>query len=450
MDLKQPPCAIEAELCVLAALMTDERCAWDVFAAVSAIDFYRQEHQEWFRVLHALHQDRKPMDFLSLTEELRRRGMASDQTFSILGSIAAESWGNANAVGYAQKIREKSQARALIALAFDVADKAYTDAPAELVSFMSQRLVATNVASLSKAKKFTEVYEETESAILEIRSRRESGQLIGAPTGLKPLDDRLGGLVGPKLIIIAARPATGKTALLNLAGVNAARHGYGGIIESLEMSEDALMIRALAAEAGCNVTKLSLGFSEEFNQGAAAYSSIGDIPLWIDTDTYDLDAICAQIAMHRHRYGIQWAAVDHIGLVQTKQRFGSRNDQMGHISRTLKQLAKRLNIPVIALSQLSRDCEKEGRRPQMSDLRDSGNLEQDADVVMFLHTPYDKRNEARKPVEIGLLKNRGGRTGWIDGFVFEGATQRITYEHKHDVTPFNPQYPGWNDESRTH
>lgn len=435
MTRKDPPMSLLAEEYVLRTLLSDDAAAWDIFAMLSATDFYRSTHRDYFAALASMHKARQPMDWIALHAEMQRRGQATPETMAELSDLLATGTGTANWRHHAGTVRDKAQARALIALSADVAERAYSDSPSELVAMMSQRLTTATASNTGSAKRFSEVYDATEQAIVEIRRRRDSGVTVGAPTGLRDLDARLGGLHGPKLIVIAARPATGKTALLNLAGVNAARHGFGTLICSLEMSDDALMVRALAAEAGVNVTKLSLGFTDEVDAGAEAYSRLGDIPLWIDTDSYDLDAICAQIALHRHRHGIQLAAVDHIGLVTTRQKFNSRNDQMGHISRTFKQLAKRLNIPVIALSQLSRECEKEKRRPIMSDLRDSGNIEQDADIVMFLHTPYDQRDQPTKPIEIGLAKNRGGRTGWIEGYEFDGATQRI-YQPHHNVTPF--------------
>jgi replicative DNA helicase len=299
-----------------------------------------------------------------------------------------------------------------------------TDGPA-LVAAGIDRLTALQTRQAGKAQRFSDAFTATEAAILELRNRRERGELGGAPTGVQELDDALGGVMGSRLIILAARPAVGKTAVLNAAALNMARKGFPGLIFSLEMSADALVVRALAAQSGCNVTALSRGDREAFNMGTGAITDIGDVPLWLDCDTYDLATICAQAAMYRHKHGIAWIAVDHIGLVETP-KFNNRNDQLGHVSRTLKQLAKRLQIPVIALSQLSRECERDKRQPQLADLRDSGNLEQDADQVVFLHSPYDHDKKLpTRPLLFGVLKNRGGRTGWIENYQFEGPTQRI-------------------------
>jgi replicative DNA helicase len=150
---------------------------------------------------------------------------------------------------------------------------------------------------------------------------------------------------------------------------------------------------------------------------------MGDLPLWIDTETYGLNQILAQIAMHKHRHGIQWAAIDHVGLIQT-ERFNSRNDQIGHITAAIKRCAKQLGIPIIALFQLSRASEKDGRKPGLHDLRDSGNIEQDLDVAIFLHVDAKDRGAPTRRVELGILKNRSGRSSWLsEWFEFDGAVQ---------------------------
>jgi replicative DNA helicase len=423
-----PPYSIEAEQSVLGGLLLNNRAWHEVSATVRADDFYREDHQLIWRAICELIGDGKPCDFVTLTEYLRHRGTLEEAGgLSYLGALANETPSAANVQAYADLVRERSVLRSAIAVGGDIAEMGYRPegrSAAEVLASGMSRLIALETRQQGRAQRFTEAFDVTERAIVELRDRRRRGLLAGAPTGIGELDEAIGGVGGPKLIILAARPGVGKTALLNLAGVSMARAGFGGAIFSLEMSVDALVIRALAAESDCNVTGLSRGDENDFRRACDALPQIGDIPLWIDCDTYDLAGICAQAAMLRHRHGIQWIAVDHLGLVETP-RFNSRNDQVGHISRTLKQLAKRLNIPVIALSQLSRECEKEGRRPLTSDLRDSGNIEQDADQVIFLHSPYDQRNNAIRTLDIGVLKNRGGRAGWITGYEFHGSSQRV-------------------------
>jgi len=217
------------------------------------------------------------------------------------------------------------------------------------------------------------------------------------------------------------------------------------------MSEAQLAQRAAASLTGISLSLISRGKPEAIT-AMGALTALGDLPAWIDDTTCDLDAICARIALYQRRNGIEWAAINHIGLIRT-ERFNSRNEQMGHISWTLKRLAKRLGIPIIALSQLSRRSEQDGRRPRADDLRDSGNIEQDADVIVMLHTGQEDRAQPQRPVQIGIVKNRLGPSLWFkERFEFDGATQRF-----YELAPANtmPQPPShasthyWEDLMKT-
>lgn len=408
----------EAELAVLTCCLSDNRAIFDAQAKLTADDFSVYANGTVWRAISAAFAERQPVDAVTVVPRLRG-DVEAVQAFQ---NAAAAMYSASNIGVYAEAVRDAATKRRVLKLASEIQSMDATGP--ELVATGIDRLSALQSRQASNAQRFSAAFNATEAAVRELAARRRRGEVVGAPTGISHLDDALGGIGGPKLIIVAARPAVGKTAFLNLAALSMARKGFPGIIFSLEMSADALVVRALAAHTGTNVTMLSRGEEEAFNAGFSCASEIGDVPLWIDCDTYDLPTICAQASMYRHKHGIQWIAVDHIGLVETP-KFNNRNDQLGHVSRTLKQLAKRLNIPVIALSQLSRECERDKRKPNLSDLRDSGNLEQDADQVVFLHSPYEQKEEPVRPLWFGVLKNRGGRTGWIENYKFEGATQRL-------------------------
>lgn len=412
----------ESEIAVISACLSDNRAVFSASARCSVDEFTDAGCSELWRVLLGLHGERLPLDAATIVP---RVGMGkAPRALEVYREAVDGHYSSSNVEVYADAIRDEATKVRVLKVAKELTSQAPDISGQELIALGVNKLTGLETRQRGSAQRFSEAFNATERAIVELRDRRRRGELTGAPTGIAELDEAIGGVTGPKLIILAARPAVGKTAVLNLASLSMARAGFGGLICSLEMSTDALVIRALASESGCNVTALARGDDKELNKGCEAMTGIGDIPLFIDCDTYDIAGICAQASMHRHRYGIQWLAVDHIGLVETP-KFNSRNDQLGHVSRTLKQLAKRLGIPVIALSQLSRECERDKRRPNLSDLRDSGNLEQDADQVVFLHSPYDMKNEPKRPLEFGVLKNRGGRTGWIAGLQFEGATQRV-------------------------
>lgn len=424
---KLPPCSLEAEQYVLGSLMLDCGLHTEVAGIVSADDFYRADHQAIFRAIDAMMRASKPVDFVTLSTAMRDAGTLEEVGgMSYLGTLCNDTSSTVNAVAHAEIVRDRSQRRKTIALCAEIQTAAYQQSSGpELAAMLAAGVDTLAKQASGKSVRFIEASDLALAAIERNGKRRKAGGVIGAPTGIPSLDYRLGGLYGPRLIILAARPAAGKTALLNQIGFHAARKGHGGIICSLEMGTEELAIRTLSSISGANVTKITHGYDEEALQAQEAADSLEDIPLWIDTETYSLAGICAQIAVHKAKFDIEWAAVDHIGLVET-EKFNSRNDQIGYITRTLKQLCKRLQIPIIALSQLNRGSEKENRRPGLADLRDSGNIEQDCDAAIFLHVPLEERSKPVKLVQLGFEKNRGGRAGWLDEqFQFEGATQRF-------------------------
>lgn len=421
-----PPQSTETEQNILGGLMLDNRKWYAVSGLVSEDDFYHPDHRTIWRGIATMLGDGRPVDFSTLSEHLRDQGQLEEVGgFSFIGTLAADCLSTSNIEAYAKRVRELSHRRSLIDLgrrtAQDALDGGESEAVAAQCAAGLERILSSRAGT---SKRFAEGVEEAEATITANKAKRVAGGIIGAPSGLPALDRITGGFVGERLIVIGARPGTGKTALLNQFAIHSARNGFPGLICSLEMGCDELVIRALATEAKANVTLIMRGHDIEAQAAYDAASRIGDVPLWIDTATSTIEGICAQVAVHKARHGITWAAIDHIGLVGTEQKFGSRNDKLGHISWTLKSLAKRLKMPVIALSQLSRKGENEDRMPREDDLRDSGNVEQDADMIILLHTPPGRREDLCKPVEIGVVKNRAGPKAWINGcFEFDGPTQ---------------------------
>jgi replicative DNA helicase len=424
--MKTPPHSNEAEQWVLGGLMLDANAADEVFGQITAEDFYRHDHQLIFSAIVSLHVARKPIGFVTLADALRDAGTLENAGgLSYIGTLANDTPSAVNILSHAKIVREQSQRRALIALAGQIGTSAWTDDAETLAATLAQGVEQITRSVSAKSKRFVELYAEAEASIEAAKARRASGGISGVSTGIPALDSRTGGLQKQRLYGIAARPGCGKTALLNQIGVHAASKGHAGLICSLEMGGDELILRALANASGGNLTKISMGLEPDINDAMNASDSLSGIPLWVDTETYSLNGIIAQMAAHKHKYGIEWAAVDHIGLIET-QKFNSRNDQIGFITRSLKQAAKRLGIAVIALSQLSRNSETQGRKPGLHDLRDSGNIEQDLDAALFLHVDADKRDETVKQLQVGLLKNRNGRVGWFSEQIeFNGQNQRI-------------------------
>jgi replicative DNA helicase len=290
------------------------------------------------------------------------------------------------------------------------------------------RLESVTATNSGGSLSFSEAFAKALEYIDDSAEAKRKGGVVGVPTGLPEIDARTGGLQQRRLIILAARPSIGKTMLANQIALMAASKGFPVGICSLEMGAEELTIRAMANRYRLNASALSFGDEGELTKLSRAIGdkSIADLPIHLDTDTTSLGGIQARLSEWKRQHDISLGIVDHIGLVEGGDN-KSRNDWLGTVSRTLKVTAKRLNIPILAVSQLNRTVEKEKRRPVLSDLRDSGNVEQDCDIALFLHVEPDAVPGVNgTPMEIGLLKNRMGRRGWInERFAFDGRTQTI-------------------------
>ncbi len=423
--LKLPPHSTDSEQSVLGGLMIRPEAAVAVFGAVAPDDFYRADHKVIAGAIRRLHDQRKPHDFIAVTEALRDSGRLNDAGGAeYIVNLAMDCAGVANIENWARILRDKALRRRVIALCAQTSEAAYRSEADDLTGMLATGVETLLKSSGSVSRKFADLLGPTEAYLKMARERRKAGGTIGVPSGLPALDQILSGFWGGRVYGIAARPGTGKTALLNQIAFHAAQRGEPGLIISIEMGAEELIIRALSAHSRKNVGRIFHGYEEETEAATKTAVGMGDLPLWIDTDTCFLNPILASIAAHKHRHGIRWAAIDHVGLIQT-EKFNSRNDQIGHITGALKRTAKHLGIPIIALFQLSRMSEKENRRPSLHDLRDSGNIEQDLDVATFLHVDAQMRGQAVKRVHLGILKNRSGRVGWLDDtqFQFDGAVQ---------------------------
>lgn len=439
-SVKQPPHAIDAEVAVLGAMLMDADAAVTVFGVLQPEDFYRHEHQTIARAIRTLHDQRKSHDMVAVSNVLRDRGELENAGGMVyVAELALETYSIAAVEDHAKIVRDRALRRQVIALCAGTADAAYTAGSDDLTGMLSDGLDRLLRARGVRAQKFAELLGATEAYLNLARERRRAGGMLGVPSGLPGLDKVLGGFCPKRVYGIAARPGFGKTALLNQIAFHAATHGTPGLIVSIEMGAEELIVRGLSAATKRNVGRIFHGYDEEVSAALSAARQMGDLPLWLDTQTNEVDAILAQIATMKHRHGIQWAAIDHVGLMDTRTRFQSRNDQIGHITGKLKQFAKRYDMPLLALFQLSRLSEKESRKPGLHDLRDSGNIEQDLDVALFLHVEAQHRDKPQRPVQIGVLKNRSGRVGWLDSaFEFDGTVQTFR-EITSDYEPAPPR-----------
>ncbi|RME86099.1 MAG: replicative DNA helicase [Caldilineae bacterium] len=429
---KTVPANIEAEEALLGSLMIDPDVVVQVATIVEPEDFYVQRHGWVYDAIRHLHDQRQPVDFLTVTDELERRGQLED----VGGAAFISSLINAvpsaiHAYHYAQIVQRTSTLRKLIQAAGEIARKAYDDSQdvktvvdeAEALIFsISERQMLHDLTPINLIMR--NVMDELD----ELNRRR--GELLGVPTGFRDLDRLLGGLQKSDLIIVAARPGMGKTSLALTIALNAAKlYKKCAAIFSLEMSNEQLVLRLLAQEARINSQRMRLGQirDEEWDRLARASAVLSECAIYID-DSAAITPFELRTKARRlyAKQPIDLLIVDYMQLMHGGTRTENRVQEISLISRSLKQLARELHVPVVALSQLSRQVEtRADKHPQLSDLRESGSIEQDADVVMFVYREdvYKKEESERKNIaEIIVAKHRHGPTGSVDLFFEEEYT----------------------------
>jgi replicative DNA helicase len=419
---KLAPQAVEAEQSVLGSILVDSEAILKVADFLHGADFYRQQHGDIYEAMLALHGQREPIDLVTLGDELARRGrLETVGGPSYLAGLMNSVPTAVHVEHYARIVERKAVLRNLIAAAGRIAAVGYEEANdaevaidrAESILFeISQRRQVGGFESL--ATLLGQAYDRLEYL------HEHRGQLIGIPSGLSGLDALLGGFQPSDLVILAARPSVGKTSLaLNIAQHAAVREAKKVAIFSLEMSREQLALRLLSAETGINPRPLQTGFMEEtdWSKIASVMNDMAGAPMWID-DSPALSVIELRTKARRleaEQQGLDLVIVDYLQLMQgsVQSREPNRVQEVSEISRGLKQLARELKVPVLGLSQLSRGVEQRGSaEPRLSDLRESGSIEQDADVVIFLYRDGEQNAESDvELVKAKVAKHRNGPIG---------------------------------------
>ena len=433
---KTPPHALDAERALLGGLLIEPSATEKALdEGLRPDDFYRKAHGILFKVITDLHNAAEPVDTLTVVDELLRRGLLEAiGGASAVSQLEALIPTAAHVGAYARLIREKSTLRRLIETATEVVGAAYR-----------------------QDRKVTEILDEAERAILAISERntrkgivpmtelvkRATTQLeqaynlksaiTGVATGFRDLDALTSGFQPGELIIVAARPSMGKTAFtLNVAAHATIRSQAAVAFFSLEMGAEQLVQRLIGSEGRIDISNLRRGFiqSNEWVKLAQAASELSEAPMFIDeTPSISVAEMRTKCRRLHHEHGLKMVIVDYLQLMQGPEGVDNKATEVGEISKGLKTLARELNVPVIALSQLNRGVEaRTDKRPMMSDLRESGAIEQDADVIMFLYreeyylrdkTPEDKMGLA----ELIVAKHRNGPTGSVDMRFFNSITR---------------------------
>jgi replicative DNA helicase len=394
------------------------------------VSFYSEKHRLIFETMLDLFAKRNPTDLLTVSARLKEKNLLDEiGGNSYLGELVNSVPSAANANYYAQIIQKKHIARNLIGAGDFVSALGYDEAE-ELENLLDQAQKkiydVTNIASIHK---FVELKEELTEAWERLDRLHNSGDgLRGVPTGFKELDEKLSGLQKSDLIILAARPSVGKTALaLDIARQTAVYHNTPVGIFSLEMSSQQLVDRMLASQSNVDAWKLRTGRLIKEDDFAAIRQSLDTLskaPIFIDDQPGNNILKMRSVARRlKNEKGLGLIIVDYLQLMATNKNYDSMVNQVTEISRSLKNLARELEVPVLALSQLSRAIEQRGGKPKLSDLRDSGSIEQDADVVMFIHREDKMKNkeesEKTNIAEILIEKHRNGATGKVELFFNE-------------------------------
>jgi len=426
---RTPPWNGEAEQAVLGAMMLDQDAALRAVELLTPDMFYREAHRRLFRAMAALTEQRVVIDHVTLRDELQRRGELEDAGgVEYLAELADSVPTAANLDFHATIVREKAILRRLIEAATSIIGEAYSARlPAnELLDAAEARVF--HISQERQQAGFTRIKEMLWPTMERIEALHKSGKRItGVPSGFVDLDEMTSGFQKSELIIVAARPSMGKTSFcLNVATHAALEHPPAGVaVFSLEMSKDSLVQRMLCAEARVDSQLVRRGTlrDHDFTKLARAAGILQGAPIWIDdTPALTLLEMRSKARRLKAEYDLGLIVVDYLQLMRSPEYSDNRVQEISDISRSLKALARELEVPVIALSQLSRASEQRGgdRKPILSDLRDSGAIEQDADVVIFIHRPemYAKEDSEGRSLagvaEIIVAKHRNGPTGTLD------------------------------------
>ena len=428
-----PPHDIEAEQAILGCMLTDKDAVVSAIEVLKEESFYREDNRAIFAAIYSLYAKSEPVDIITVKAELVETGnFERVGGLEYLASLPERVPTTANVDKYIKIVEEKAALRDLITTSNELVALGYDETEdVDNIMDMAERKVF-DLAS----KKNTKGYSPLRDVLVESFDKIEKlynnkGAFSGTPTGFYDFDRITSGLHGSELIILAARPAMGKSAFaINIATNVAVKAKVPVAIFNLEMAKEQVANRILSSEAMVDSNKIRTGQLEDddWTKLATTLGKLSEAPIYIDDTAgisiMEIRAKCRKLKLEKN---IGLVVIDYLQLVQpTGRKNGTREQEISEISRSLKILAKELDIPVIALAQLSRSVEKrEDKRPMLSDLRESGSIEQDADIVMFIHRDdyYNDESERKNVAEIILAKHRAGSTGTVDLAWFPNFTK---------------------------
>ncbi len=445
-QLKVPPNNTEAEKLVLGSIMLDSSTWDDVSAILSESDFYLKSHQIIYKAMRELNQKGQPIDLITVTDYLQTKSeIISVGGHDYISELVGNTISAVNIEMYANLVKDKSVLRLAILASNEIADKAYQESFSSIGYFLDEAeekffKLSENRTSEGLVPSMNIVHQ----AMLKIEALYQQGsEITGISSGLPSLDKMTSGFQPSELTIIAARPSMGKTAFsLNIAETMALKEKKTVAYFSLEMSKESLVSRLLSMVAKINMKETRTGKLDEYSwpRMIQAASILSESKLFIDdTSSVSPLEIRSRCRKLKSQHGLDCVIIDYLQLMKMKERVESREREVAEISRTLKAIAKELQIPVIALAQLNRGVEgRQEKRPMLSDLRESGSIEQDADVIMLLYRDdyYDKDDSDKKGrAEVIIGKQRNGPTGTVK-LSFEAELGRF----KEAEPEYSPQF----------
>ena len=439
---KVPPHDIEAEQAIIGSMLTDKDAVISAIEVLKEEDFYREDNRAIYQAILNLYNRAEPIDIITVKAELESMGKF-DQIGGLeyLAGLPEKVPTTANASKYIKIVEEKSTLRNLIRTANEIIELGYDPMQEveEIMEGAEKRIF--NLMQNKNQKGYTpikDVLVESFTQLEELYNRKQ--HITGVPSGFTELDNRTAGFHNSDLILIAARPAMGKSAFaLNIATNAAVKAKVPVAIFSLEMSKEQMVNRILCSEAMVDSNKVRTGRLEEedWTKLAGSIGPLSEAQIYIDDtpgiSVMEIRAKCRKLKLEKN---LEMVVIDYLQLVQgSNKRGGTREQEISEISRSLKILAKEINVPVIALSQLSRAVEQRpDHRPMLSDLRESGAIEQDADIVMFLYRDdyYNPDSEKKDIAEVIIAKQRAGSLGTVDLLWLGSYTKFVNLERRFD------------------
>ncbi|MDD3006102.1 MAG: replicative DNA helicase [Candidatus Pacebacteria bacterium] len=441
---RMPPQNVEAEQSVLGSLMIDKNAVIKIADFITPEDFYKDSHNKIFEAMLYLYEKHEPIDLLSLSNRLKETDhLERIGGHSYLASLANTVPTAANIVHYAKIVEKKAILRKLIDSASQIIGNAYDEKNEvdEVLDLAEQKIFSVSQKHIRQD--FTAVKPMLEEAFERIDDlSKNKGQLRGVPTGFRDLDSLLSGLQESNLVILGARPSMGKSSFaMDIARQAAVKHKVPVGIFSLEMSKSEVIDRLICSQAHVDLWKMrtgnlsSNGENDDFSRIGHAIGTLSEAPLFID-DTAGLNVMEMRTMARRLQaeHGLGLLVIDYLQLIEGRANIENRVQVVSEISRSLKGLARELRIPIIALSQLSRGVEsRDDQKPKLSDLRESGSIEQDADVVMFIYREdRAKRSEEKTGIaDIIIAKHRNGPIGEIQLYFKQEYTSFVDMDVQH-------------------